>query len=148
MKRFFHYQRLTLGLLMVLSLLPSVATAQITQKLNQYRWVLTEIKDGQGKMTVQNEDAYLMFDRIQRSIGGNSACNSFGGSVRVKGKRVTIGPIVSTKMFCVETADLEMRFLNALQSPLIYQLQGTKLIFTNPKNGHRLTFTQRPKGIK
>ena len=49
-------------------------------------------------------------------VYGDSGCNRFTGGYKVKGDRITIGPLASTMMFCEGKMDAEAAFLNKLQN--------------------------------
>lgn len=58
-------------------------------------------------------------------ISGNNACNSFGGNIQKKdNQNIKFAGLFSTKMFCVETAQLETQFMNALNKVEKYQNTG------------------------
>jgi len=64
------------------------------------------------------------------TVSGNSGCNSYGGSYKVTGKQIEVGPLASTMMYCTEPAglmDQEAQYLAALQTAAVYGVEGTKL---------------------
>ena len=50
-----------------------------------------------------------------------------GGDLKVKGLRIELSQIISTKMFCEDTSDLENKFLRELERVNRYQISGNKL---------------------
>jgi heat shock protein HslJ len=65
-------------------------------------------------------------------FGGNVGCNGFGAEYELSGNRVTFGAIMSTMMYCEETAEQESLVLGVLnQGTLTYQLQGDTLTLTS-----------------
>ncbi|PWB54460.1 MAG: hypothetical protein C3F13_06815 [Anaerolineales bacterium] len=64
------------------------------------------------------------------TLSGSSGCNSYSGSYKLDGKNISIGPLVSTKMYCGEPAgamDQETQFLLALESGKAYVVEGNAL---------------------
>jgi heat shock protein HslJ len=63
-------------------------------------------------------------------LSGKSGCNSYNGSYKVDGSKISIGPIASTKMFCSEPAGVmeqESQYLLALESAATYTIEGSSL---------------------
>jgi heat shock protein HslJ len=76
-------------------------------------WVLVELD---GAEAVGETPPTLAFDD-QGSVTGLAGCNSFNAEVTIDGSDLTVGPVASTQMACVEegVADQEQAFLAALQ---------------------------------
>lgn len=50
-------------------------------------------------------------------IAGNNGCNSYGGSFTVdKDQVIEIGPVMATKMYCEDNADVEREYMAALDN--------------------------------
>ena len=72
----------------------------------------------------------ITFDK-KGKVFGDSGCNRFTGGYKVKGDRITIGPLASTMMFCEGKMDAEAIFLNKLQAAVSFQAtKKTLKIFT------------------
>lgn len=67
-------------------------------------------------------------------VYGDSGCNRFTGSYKVKGDRLTIGPLASTMMFCEGKMDAEQSFLTRLQAAVSYQATKRTLKIFTPKD--------------
>jgi heat shock protein HslJ len=64
------------------------------------------------------------------------------GAWRMQGDEVRVGPLVTTKRFCVgEPGEVEKRFLAALGDGGRGRREGGRLVFTGPK-GERFEFEQ------
>jgi heat shock protein HslJ len=64
------------------------------------------------------------------SLSGSAGCNQYTGQYEINGNQITIGPLASTKMYCEGPAgvmDQESQFLAALQSAMIYRIEGNRL---------------------
>ena len=74
------------------------------------------------------------------SVFGDSGCNRFTGSYKVKGDRITIGPLASTMMACPEPQmSAEMTFLTRLQAAVSYHATSKVLKVFAPKDMIRFT---------
>ena len=58
-------------------------------------------------------------------------CNGFGGEYTVDGNTLTLGPIVSTMMFCEEVAVQESLTLTVLNEKATFELDGNTLTITS-----------------
>ena len=60
---------------------------------------------------------------------GNGGCNAFGGSYETSGDKISIGPLVSTKLACVDTAidAQEQQYFAALALARSYRVSGNRL---------------------
>ncbi len=67
-------------------------------------------------------------------VFGDSGCNRFMGSYKVKGDRLTIGPLASTMMFCEGKMDAEQSFLTKLQAAVGYTATKKTLKIFTPKD--------------
>lgn len=75
----------------------------------------------------------VTFDSKGR-VFGDSGCNRFTGGYKVKGDRITIGPLASTMMFCEGKMDAEQAFLTKLQAAVSYQATKKTLKIFTPKD--------------
>jgi heat shock protein HslJ len=74
-------------------------------------------------------------------IAGSSGCNSFGGSYKINGQKLTTSSMVSTMMACVDPGlmDQEQSFLGYLQDARSFKLSADQLQIFH-LNGKALTF--------
>lgn len=133
-------------LFFLFTLLPAHALAQrIPASLAQYRWILTEIRDGKGTSAITNDHAYLEFDARAKRAFGKGGCNNFSMSASTKGRRITFKAGMSTEMYCENTMWIEDRFLPGLETMKVYEIQNDRLLLKNPQSGHQMTFIRRTK---
>ena len=91
-----------------------------------------------GELTVTFEDG---------AVNGNAGCNRFNGSCTVTDSAVTIGPLMSTRMFCGDdeagsgptVMEQEAALLAALQHATGFRLEGSRLTLTRPDGGISVT---------
>jgi heat shock protein HslJ len=63
-------------------------------------------------------------------LSGSGGCNTYGADYKTESKKITIGPIVTTRMMCAQPAgvmDQEAQYLAALESAATYSIDGDKL---------------------
>ena len=98
--------------------------------LEQYRWELKAIRDKAVELVKGGDTPFLSFDKAKGSAGGNTGCNSFGGSYETEGKdKIRISDTISTMRACIEDNRMEVErgFMDGLQTTDRYELEGTSL---------------------
>jgi heat shock protein HslJ len=109
------------------------------------QWILTAYNNGQEAVV-----SVLIGTEITAAFGdngrlaGSAGCNTYGASYEVDGDDITIGPSVTTRMFCAEPEgimDQESAFLAALESAATYRIQGDKLEMRTADGALALQFT-------
>jgi heat shock protein HslJ len=75
-------------------------------RIENRRWVLTEVRGEAVRIAVGGREAFLTLDSEQSRFNGNDSCNAFFGTYELKtGNRITfIEPMGSTMMACPESA--------------------------------------------
>ena len=69
----------------------------------------------------------LEFNLTDNKIMGHTGCNNLNGSIEVKGKKIQIGMLVTTRMAC-KNMDFESAYLRALTNKIIaYEIRPGKL---------------------
>jgi heat shock protein HslJ len=76
-------------------------------------------------------DTTITFENGQ--ISGNVGCNTFGGEYKMKGDKITFGPVMSTEMFCETTWAQEQGVLGIITNngAVTIQLTGDTLTITS-----------------
>ena len=112
-----------IALVMVFACDPGGAIAVVP--LPGTSWILEEVG---GAQAVARGRATLEFTEPGRA-SGNGSCNRFSGTVAIAWDSVSFGPLMSTKMACVEEAltNQETRYLAALGSAQRYAIAGDTL---------------------
>lgn len=78
--------------------------------------------------TLQKEPA-LQFDLAASKVYGNTGCNQLnGGKLTVQEDSLSFGPMVTTKMACPGTMELEKEFLDALNNVNGYDFDNEDLL--------------------
>jgi heat shock protein HslJ len=102
--------------------------------LENRKWVLESIKN--RKTLVPIKGAFVNFDAVKKSAGGDSSCNVFGGEYRTNGSRIKITEIVSTMRACVEDGRMtvEREFLDGLRATNRYEIKDGRLLLYRGQN--------------
>jgi heat shock protein HslJ len=63
-------------------------------------------------------------------VGGNTGCNSMGGTYETSGTTLRFGPLITTKRACADSSAnaQEVRFVGALQRVDGYRIEGDRLV--------------------
>jgi heat shock protein HslJ len=70
----------------------------------------------------------------EKRVMGNSGCNSFNGNFEWTGKKLTFGPLMSTRMLCAQADSIETKIMGTLSDKMInYKLEGLKLTISDGK---------------
>lgn len=121
------------------SLIKIISKVQTVQE-SQNQIVAPKSLDGDWKMTLlegfeNNTGAEPSFSIKDGKISGDNGCNTFGGQVSIhENGMFKVSDLISTKMFCVETAGLEMKFMDALRKAEKYTLDGDALYLYDANN--------------
>ena len=75
-------------------------------------------------------------------IAGYTGCNMLSGAWRQENGEVRVGPLATTKRYCVgPESEVEKRFLQAVNPESRVTREGARLIFTTP-SGARFEFEE------
>lgn len=85
-----------------------------TVPLYNTKWLLKKIHNGDSIENV-NTKAFIRFDKVKGSAGGNGSCNSFGSNATISGDEVHFKNIFSTKIYCEDVQKTENSFLKQLE---------------------------------
>lgn len=93
-------------------------------------WSATMINNGRGAVSglVAGTEVTAVFGE-DGTVSGSAGCNTYSGSYTVDGSNITIGPLVSTMMMCVdpEVMAQEAAYLAALENSATYSITGDTL---------------------
>jgi heat shock protein HslJ len=123
----------------VVLLASAACTATVTGPEDE-TWLLASYADGQAPP--DGVEATAEFAEGQ--VTGKAGCNSYFGGYETDGSTLTMGPMGSTMMFCMEpegAMDMEQTFLMAMGAAETFEVDGTELRITYPDGV--LTFSAR-----
>lgn len=92
-------------------------------------WVLTSIQgDSIASHGPLKTGPRLEISLTQGRVTGTTGCNQLSGPVRADTHQILFGPLVTTKMACMNPAGaLETRLLPILNQPMTYRIDSGKL---------------------
>jgi len=103
-------------------------------------WLAEDI-DGGG--VIDDAQSTLQFGNDGR-VTGRGGCNTYGGTVELKGAQMIISQLASTKKACVPALmDQETRFMEALQATRTYRMdEDNKLVLSDATGRPRLRLSR------
>ena len=99
-------------------------------------WVATRMGIQDGTTVITPTAQITLTVHADGTLSGNGGCNNYNGPFTLtgattpKGSGISLGPLVSTKMFCQETSSQESTYLNILQKAMAYNVDGVQLSIT------------------
>jgi heat shock protein HslJ len=96
-------------------------------------WRLTSID---GHPALPGVRVTAVFSSDDDRVAGSAGCNQYFGRAAVKGERIEVGALGSTKMFCTTDGVMlqEAAYLSTLRQATVYSLAGRQL-FLGPVSG-------------
>lgn len=107
-------------------------------RLEDKRWTLAAIAE--KPLPKLEKTPFLVFDKQKQSAGGDTGCNSFGGSYKTQANKISVTEIISTMRACIEAErmNIEREFLGGLQKTNRFEVKAGKL---NLYEGDKLLLT-------
>ena len=105
-------------------------------------WQLVGLDEQASPPGAGGRPATLEFDTVATPASGFAGCNRYAGPYTRSGGGLTFGPLVSTRMACVDGDALERRFLAALAEVSTYTVSDSVLTLRTP-GGSLLRFVPR-----
>lgn len=105
-------------------------------------WQMTSYNNGKGGLVsdLSSINTTTIFSE-DGNLAGSAACNQYHATYQVNDSRIRIGPVATTRMMCPEPVmQQEMDYLNALQSAVSYDIQGSDLILFNANDTKAVTY--------
>jgi putative lipoprotein len=87
------------------------------------------------------EAQFIQF-QTDGNVSGNGACNRFGGTYTQEGNKLSFGPLMSTKMACLDM-NKETAFFNALDQVNSFEGDHLKLVLKSGTDDALLTLIRR-----
>lgn len=89
------------------------------------QWALIELNA--QAITFENKP-YLVFAPKSMVVNGFGGCNQLAGSYEFSGQKLKLNNIAATRMFCQETMQTEVAFIQSLQQVNQYLIEGHELL--------------------
>ena len=106
------------------------------------RWALVDYQDGTGNTVAAAPGVEAAIEFNDGSVSGTAGCNSFSGGYTVDGNTLTVGPLASTMMACMDSNVMQQEsdVLANLQAAATYTIEGDVLTIANAEGETTLTF--------
>lgn len=101
-------------------------------------WQVIEFK---GVILEENKSPTLRLNPNRRMASGFSSCNQFQGNYALDGEHIKFGTLTMTHKYCGD--NLEIDFMQALNSARTYRIENNQLVFLNQENKEVLRFVPR-----
>lgn len=93
------------------------------------QWNLQSLA-GEAVKLADGQQPWIKGD-AEGGMSGFGGCNSLMGSMKLEGSSLTFPGLGSTKKFCQDTNEVELKFKNALSSTTGFKLDGNTLTLLN-----------------
>ncbi len=101
------------------------------QSMAQGKWVLEKLDGKQVAALQEREQPFLTVDSTATHVSGFGGCNRLMGALELRGDSIFFPGLASTRMYCVETQQLENDFLAALNAVKTYRIQDGQLVLSD-----------------
>jgi heat shock protein HslJ len=114
-------------LLLTVSAALAMETNKQTATLPGSAW---QVKTFAGQTPLADHPITFEFDN-EGNIAGDGSCNRFGGSCKIEGDKIEVGPLRSTRRACEpDIMQQEHRFLALLGAATKWAMDGNEIILT------------------
>ncbi len=97
------------------------------------QWVLSTLNGAEVHLPEGAEKPFLAIDSTGVNVTGFAGCNRVFGTMKVWGDSIAFPGLAATRMYCVETQQVEDGFLQALNQARTYKVEGDQLILMAEK---------------
>jgi heat shock protein HslJ len=117
-------------LLLTVSAALAMETNKQTATLPGSAW---QVKTFAGQPPLADHPITFEFDN-EGNIAGDGSCNRFGGSCKIEGDKIEVGPLRSTRRACEpDIMQQEHKFLALLGAATTWAMDGDEIILTAPE---------------
>ncbi len=95
--------------------------------LENTTWNLRQIRGKPVNARAARRAIYVLLGGPKGQLRGFGGCNNFSGSYAIDGDAISFDALVSTKMMCRETVEIETRFFDALDAADGWKILGETL---------------------
>ena len=121
--------KLLLPLLLTITTSLAMETHQAPVRLPGSAWQVTTFA---GQPPLADHPITFEFDN-EGNIAGDGSCNRFGGSCKIEGDKIEVGPLRSTRRACEpDIMQQEHKFLALLGAVTAWSMDGEELVLTGP----------------
>ena len=130
--------KILLPLLLTITTSLAMETNQAPVTLPGSAWEVTNF----GEQTPLADHPITFEFDTEGNIAGDASCNRFGGSCKIEGDKIEVGPLRSTRRACEpDIMQQEHKFLALLAAATAWSIDGDVLILTAPDGEIRASRT-------
>lgn len=107
-------------------------------------WTLVKLGEREHPVGMGDKAPDLRFDAAESRASGFAGCNRFSGGYTVKGDSLVFGPLMSTKMACPGSDQVESGYLAALGAVATFTIADSTLILLGAGGTKLAEFRHRP----
>lgn len=122
----------------------SAGDAPTSSSLAGSTWIL---KSMPGWQMQQAPQIPMLEFRSASEVGGRAGCNTWGGTVELKGNRVTFNAMYMTEMACEYGMDVEQRYIDTLGRARTLTVTGDTLTLADEAGAEIATFFRASKAV-
>ncbi len=97
----------------------------VTETLENSYWRLTELRGEPVETTQGQREAHLVLHPEEQRVAGATGCNQLSGRYQLEDDQLSFGPLATTRMACMNEANVESRFLAAWRKPRLIECWPT-----------------------
>jgi heat shock protein HslJ len=121
--------KILLPLLLTITTSLAMETNKASVALPGSAWQVTTFA---GQTPLADHPITFEFDN-EGNIAGDGSCNRFGGSCKIEGDKIEVGPLRSTRRACEpDIMQQEHKFLALLGAATTWAMDGDELVLTAP----------------
>ncbi|MCE8033237.1 MAG: META domain-containing protein [Halomonas sp.] len=94
--------------------------------VNTY-WKLTQVGDVTPVAVDNQREAHFVLHTEENRVAGSTGCNRLAGNYRLESNALHFGPLITTRMACLQGGETERAFLAALEATATWQVEGQTL---------------------
>jgi heat shock protein HslJ len=94
-------------------------------------WQLTRLHDSGVVQVPPPRGAHLLLEPESHRVSGSGGCNRLMGTYQIDGRALTLGPLATTRMACLEGGETETEFLSALTRVTGWRIEARALALSD-----------------
>ncbi|NIC04891.1 META domain-containing protein [Billgrantia bachuensis] len=125
MKR--RFSTLLGSLAIVLAGCASMESPMHDEPLENTYWKLTRVGNVTAEVADNQREAHFVLHAEENRVAGSTGCNRLAGSYQLEDDTLSFGPLITTRMACLQGGETEQAFLGALEAVATWQVEGEAL---------------------
>jgi len=103
-----------------------------SDSIETVEWQLADIGSGSGRLVPADTQRPTLLV-VDGRASGSTGCNSYSGTARRDGSKLTFGSIAATRKFCLTGMDVEAALLKALAETDNFRIKDGRLLLRRGK---------------